>query len=40
MSEAAYRSMAKMRKFQPKIQALRERYGNDRQRMSQAMMDL
>ena len=40
LSEAAYRSMAKMRKFQPKIQALRERYGNDRQRMSQAMMDL
>jgi YidC/Oxa1 family membrane protein insertase len=40
LSEAAYRSMANMRKFQPKIQALRERYGNDRQRMSQAMMDL
>ncbi len=40
LSEAAYRSMANMRKFQPKITALRERYGNDRQRMSQAMMDL
>ncbi|HEY5604302.1 MAG TPA: membrane protein insertase YidC [Gammaproteobacteria bacterium] len=40
LSEAAYRSMAKMRKFQPKIVALRERYGNDRQRMSQAMMEL
>jgi len=40
LSEAAYRSMAKMRKFQPKIQALRERYGSDKQRMSQAMMDL
>ncbi|WP_455209340.1 membrane protein insertase YidC [Kaarinaea lacus] len=40
LSQAAYRSMANMRKFQPKIQALRERYGNDRQRMSQAMMDL
>jgi YidC/Oxa1 family membrane protein insertase len=40
LSEAAYRSMANMRKFQPKITALRERYGDDRQRMSQAMMDL
>lgn len=40
LSEAAYRSMANMRKFQPKIVALRERYGNDKQRMSQAMMDL
>lgn len=40
LSQAAYRSMANMRKFQPKIQQIRERYGNDKQRMSQAMMDL
>ena len=40
LSESAYRSMANMRKFQPKIQQLKERYGNDKQRMSQAMMDL
>lgn len=40
LSEKAYKSMANMRKFQPKIQALRERYGNDKQRMSQGMMDL
>lgn len=40
LSEAAYRSMANMRKFQPKIMAIRERYGSDKQRMSQAMMDL
>jgi YidC/Oxa1 family membrane protein insertase len=40
LSEASYRSMANMRKFQPKLQALRERYGNDRQKMSQAMMDI
>ncbi|MGD8573062.1 MAG: membrane protein insertase YidC [Gammaproteobacteria bacterium] len=40
LSEAAYRSMANLRKFQPKIQALKERYGNDRQKMSQAMMDI
>jgi YidC/Oxa1 family membrane protein insertase len=40
LSKAAYTSMANMRKFQPKIQQIRERYGDDRQRMSQAMMDL
>ena len=40
LSEASYKSMANMRKFQPKLQALRERYGNDRQKMSQAMMDI
>ncbi len=40
LSESAYRSMANLRKFQPKMQALRERYGNDKQKMSQAMMDI
>lgn len=40
LSEKSYRSMANMRKFQPKIQALKERYGNDKQRFSQAMMEL
>lgn len=40
LSESSYRSMANMRKFQPKMQALRERYGNDKQKMSQAMMEL
>ena len=40
LSEASYKSMANMRKFQPKLQALRERYGNDRQKMSQAMMEI
>jgi len=40
LSQSAYRSMANMRKFQPKIMQIRERYGNDKQRMSQAMMDL
>ena len=40
LSKAAYTSMANMRKFQPKIQQIRERYGSDKQRMSQAMMDL
>ena len=40
LSAASYRSMANMRKLQPKIAALRERYGDDRQRMSQAMMEI
>ncbi len=40
LSATSYRSMANMRKLTPRIQALRERYGDDRQRMSQAMMDL
>jgi len=40
LSAASYRSMANMRKFSPKIQQLKERYGDDRQRMSQAMMEL
>jgi YidC/Oxa1 family membrane protein insertase len=40
LSAASYRSMANMRKFAPKLQQLKERYGDDRQRMSQAMMEL
>jgi YidC/Oxa1 family membrane protein insertase len=40
LSAAAYRSMAKMRKFTPEITRLREMYGDDRQRMSKEMMDL
>jgi YidC/Oxa1 family membrane protein insertase len=40
LSEASYRSMANMRRLTPKLQALKERYGDDRQKMSQAMMDI
>ena len=40
LSETSYRSMAKMKKFSPKIQSIRDRYGNDRQKMNQAMMDM
>ena len=40
LSEASYRSMANMRKLQPKVMALKERYGDDRQRMGEAMMEL
>jgi YidC/Oxa1 family membrane protein insertase len=40
MSATSYRSMAKMRNLQPKMNALKERFGEDRQKMSQAMMEL
>lgn len=40
LSAASYRSMAKMRDLQPRIQALRERYGEDRQKVGQATMEL
>jgi YidC/Oxa1 family membrane protein insertase len=40
LSEASYRSMAKMRVVAPKMQRLKEQYGDDRQRMQQAMMEL
>ena len=40
LSEAQYRSMARMRKMQPRIAALKERYGDDRQKMNQAMLEL
>lgn len=40
LSEAGYRSMAKMKKLQPKIQELKERYGDDRAKMGQATMEL
>ena len=40
LSHISYRSMAKMRKLQPKMQVLKERYGNDRAKMSQATMEL
>jgi YidC/Oxa1 family membrane protein insertase len=40
LSEASYRSMAKMRIVAPKLQKLKDQYGSDRQRMQQAMMEL
>ena len=40
LSEYGYRSMANMRKVQPKLVALKERYGSDKQKMQQAMMEL
>ena len=40
LSEAQYRSMAKMKKFGPRIQDMKERFGDDREKMQKAMMDL
>ena len=40
LSEASYKSMANMRKMTPRMTALKERYGDDKQRLNQAMMEL
>ncbi|VEC02348.1 Oxa1Ec [Cedecea lapagei] len=40
LTKAQYTSMAKMRMLQPKLAAMRERIGDDKQRMSQEMMAL
>lgn len=40
LSAASYKSMARMRAVAPKLQALKEQYGDDRQKMSQGMMEL
>ena len=40
LSAASYRSMARMRAVSPRLQALKEQFGDDRQKMSQAMMEL
>ena len=40
LSAASFRSMAKMRKLQPEMVRLKERFGDDRQQFSQAMMEL
>lgn len=40
LSAASLRSMAKMRSLQPKMERLKETYGDDRQKMSQELMAL
>jgi len=40
LANKSYKSMAKMRKLQPKMMELRERYGEDKQRLNQEMMGL
>jgi YidC/Oxa1 family membrane protein insertase len=40
LSATSYRSMANMRRITPKVQDIREQYADDKQKQSQAMMDL
>ena len=40
LTKKQYTSMAKMRDLQPKLAALKERFGDDRQKMGPAMMEL
>jgi len=40
LSATSYRSMANMRRVQPKMVEIREQYGEDKQKQSQAMMEL
>ncbi|WP_028767779.1 membrane protein insertase YidC [Shewanella fidelis] len=40
LTKAQYTSMAKMRNLQPKLAELKDRFGDDRQKMGQAMMEL
>ena len=40
LTQTSGRSMAKMRKLQPRMKALQERYKDDRQALSQAMMEM
>lgn len=39
LASAQYRSMAKMRAMQPRLEALKQRYGSDKQKYNQAMME-
>lgn len=40
LSASSYRSMANMKRLQPKIEALKKRYGDDKQKLSQATIEL
>jgi YidC/Oxa1 family membrane protein insertase len=40
LSAKSYRSMAQMRELAPRLEALKQKFGDDRQKMQQAMMDL
>ncbi len=40
LSATSYRSMGNMRKLQPRLEALKERYGDDKQKFSQSVMEL
>lgn len=40
LSASSYRSMAQMRELAPRLQAMKEKFGDDRQKMQQAMLEL
>ncbi len=40
LSAASYKSMAKMKQLQPRLKTLRERFGDDKQKLNQAMMEM
>ncbi|MEO6065736.1 MAG: membrane protein insertase YidC, partial [Lysobacterales bacterium] len=40
LTEAQYRSFARMRKFQPRLAALKERHGDDKEKLNRAMVEL
>jgi YidC/Oxa1 family membrane protein insertase len=40
LSETSYKSMANMRKLTPRLQALKDRYGDDKERLNKAMMEM
>ncbi len=40
LSETSYRSMAQMKKLTPRLQKLKESYGNDRQKLNEKMMEM
>src|SRR3546814_8644620 len=40
LSAASYRSMAKMKQVTPRLQALREKFGDDKAKLNAAMMEM
>ncbi len=40
LSETSYKSMANMRRMTPRLQALKDRYGDDKERLNKAMMEM
>jgi len=40
LSAASYKSMAKMKKLAPRLESLKQRYGDDRQKLHEAMMKI
>lgn len=40
LSASSYKSMAQMRELAPRLQAMKEKFGDDKQKMQQAMMEM